>query len=232
MWVCIVKLCKLYFSNVCFGSVMQISMPLISVAASTDTKSSNRTSVNSQPKPDGSKKKSKPKLTRADIGIPTDFKHLQHMGYDPTTGGHLNTSSVDESILNDPVLSSLLINVGNKLGIDHNRILANKEQREFFYGFVNAHREDIYQPSPSPEISAPMVSEAPPPTPARAPAPSPGRAPPPPPPPPGTKSGTGGRAPPPPPPSSGRSEMRAPPPSQARPLPTQPPPPMPPAENR
>ena len=218
--------------------MMQINKPHIPVAANTiggsksDMKKNSRTNANSQPKSVGTKKRWKQKFTGVNIGMPTDFKHLQHVGHNASTGGHLNTSNVDGSVLNDPVIASLLISVSQHLGVDHRHILADEEQREYFYGLVDAHREEIYPPAASATVASHAL-----PTPASAPT-QPGRnqaiptlPPPSPPPPPfNTRSGTRVRAPLPPVPSSGRTNMCAPPQlsSQTHPLPMPPPPPPPP----
>lgn len=42
-------------------------------------------------------KKDKKKITKADIGIPSDFKHISHVGWDPNQGFALD--NVDPNLL-------------------------------------------------------------------------------------------------------------------------------------
>lgn len=44
-----------------------------------------------------SKKDKNKKLTKADIGLPSDFKHLSHVGWDPNQGFALD--NVDPNLL-------------------------------------------------------------------------------------------------------------------------------------
>ena len=44
-----------------------------------------------------SKKEKKQKLTKADIGLPSDFKHVSHVGWDPNKGFALE--NVDPTLL-------------------------------------------------------------------------------------------------------------------------------------
>lgn len=56
-------------------------------------KSSTITSISSKK----SKKDKSKKLTKADIGLPSDFKHLSHVGWDPNQGFALD--NVDPNLL-------------------------------------------------------------------------------------------------------------------------------------
>ncbi|CAL1568793.1 unnamed protein product [Knipowitschia caucasica] len=182
-------------------------------------------------KPKGGKKK---KLTKADIGTPSNFQHIGHVGWDPNTGFDLNNL--------DPELKHLF----DMCGISETD-LKDKETSKVIYDFiekkggVEAVKNELRRQAPPPPPSrggAPPPpppphhgSAPPPPPPARGgrgapPPPPPSRAPfnaPPPPPP--SRPGMG--APPPPPPPSRGSLPPPPPPAHAS-LPVGPPPPPPP----
>lgn len=55
------------------------------------------------------KKDKNKKLTKADIGLPSDFKHLSHVGWDPNQGFALD--NVDPNLLKffKKVINSLLL---------------------------------------------------------------------------------------------------------------------------
>ncbi|KAL6474351.1 hypothetical protein MHYP_G00179120 [Metynnis hypsauchen] len=175
------------------------------------------------------------KLTKADIGTPSNFQHIGHVGWDPNTGFDLNNL--------DPELKNLF----DMCGISEAQ-LKDKETSKVIYDFIekkggveavkNELRRQAPPPPPSrggpPPPPPPHTSgPPPPPPPARGrgapPPPPPSRAPtsaPPPPPP--SRQGMG--APPPPPPSRGHPPP--PPPAHAS-MPPQapqshPPPPPPP----
>lgn len=57
------------------------------------TKATSSSSVSSKK----SKKDKNKKLTKADIGLPSDFKHLSHVGWDPNQGFALD--NVDPNLL-------------------------------------------------------------------------------------------------------------------------------------
>ncbi|XP_033844832.1 WASP like actin nucleation promoting factor b isoform X2 [Periophthalmus magnuspinnatus] len=178
-------------------------------------------------KPKGGKKK---KLTKADIGTPSNFQHIGHVGWDPNTGFDLNNL--------DPELKNLF----DMCGISETD-LKDKETSKVIYDFiekkggVEAVKNELRRqapPPPPPSRGGPPPppphhgSAPPPPPPARGrgapPPPPPSRAPfnaPPPPPP--SRPGMG--APPPPPPS--RGALPPPPPPTHASLPTGPPPPPP-----
>ncbi|XP_040029041.2 actin nucleation-promoting factor WASL isoform X2 [Gasterosteus aculeatus] len=160
-------------------------------------------------------KAKKKRLTKADIGTPSNFQHVGHVGWDPNTGFDLNNL--------DPELKSLF----DMCGISEAQ-LKDKETSRAIYDFIekkggveavkNELRREAPPPPPSrggPPPPPPHHSSAPPPPP-----PARGRGAPPPPPP----SRAPISAPPPPPPS--RPGMSAPPPPPSR---SSLPPPPPPA---
>ncbi|KAI7811895.1 neural Wiskott-Aldrich syndrome protein [Triplophysa rosa] len=168
------------------------------------------------------------KLTKADIGTPSNFQHIGHVGWDPNTGFDLNNL--------DPELKNLF----DMCGISEAQ-LKDKETSKVIYDFIekkggveavkNELRRQAPPPPPSrggpPPPPPPHTSGPPPPPPpvrgrGAPPPPPPSRAPttaPPPPPPSRPSMG----APPPPPPSRGHPPP--PPPSPA----SMPPPPPPPS---
>uniref|UniRef100_A0A667XF71 WASP like actin nucleation promoting factor n=1 Tax=Myripristis murdjan TaxID=586833 RepID=A0A667XF71_9TELE len=182
------------------------------------------------PKKEKKGKAKKKRLTKADIGTPSNFQHIGHVGWDPNTGFDLNNL--------DPELKNLF----DMCGISEAQ-LKDKETSKVIYDFiekkggVEAVKNELRRqaPPPPPSRGGPPPppphhgSAPPPPPPARGrgapPPPPPSRAPtsaPPPPPP----SRPGVSAPPPPPPSRG-SLPPPPPPSHAS-MPVAPPPPPPP----
>ncbi|XP_068163321.1 WASP like actin nucleation promoting factor b isoform X2 [Antennarius striatus] len=181
------------------------------------------------PKREKKTKGKKKRLTKADIGTPSNFQHIGHVGWDPNTGFDLNNL--------DPELKNLF----DMCGISEAQ-LKDKETSKVIYDFIekkggveavkNELRRQAPPPPPSrggPPPPPPHHSSAPPPPPpARGrgapPPPPPSRAPnsaPPPPPP----SRPGMSAPPPPPPSRG---SLPPPPAHASIHASPPPPPPPP----
>ncbi|XP_031721413.1 LOW QUALITY PROTEIN: neural Wiskott-Aldrich syndrome protein-like [Anarrhichthys ocellatus] len=179
-------------------------------------------------------KAKKKRLTKADIGTPSNFQHVGHVGWDPNTGFDLNNL--------DPELKHLF----DMCGISEAQ-LKDKETSKVIYDFIekkggveavkNELRRQAPPPPPSrggPPPPPPHHSSAPlPPPPARGrgapPPPPPSRAPisaPPPPPP----SRPGMSAPPPPPPSRG-SLPPPPPPAHASISAGPPPPPPPPSSS-
>ena len=66
------------------------------------------------------------KLKKEDIGMPTNFQHISHVGWDPNRGFDL------ENV--DPNLKKFF----QKAGVDE-RILQNKDTREFIYDFIDKH---------------------------------------------------------------------------------------------
>ncbi|XP_047192320.1 WASP like actin nucleation promoting factor b isoform X3 [Scophthalmus maximus] len=149
------------------------------------------------PKREKKSKGKKKRLTKADIGTPSNFQHIGHVGWDPNTGFDLNNL--------DPELKNLF----DMCGISEAQ-LKDKETSKVIYDFiekkggVEAVKNELRRQGP-PRWSAPP--------------PPPSRGGPPPPPPPHHSS-----APPPPPPARGRGAPPPPPPSRA-PISTLPPPP-------
>lgn len=182
------------------------------------------------PKREKKSKGKKKRLTKADIGTPSNFQHIGHVGWDPNTGFDLNNL--------DPELKNLF----DLCGISEAQ-LKDKETSKVIYDFiekkggVEAVKNELRRqaPPPPPSRGGPPPppphhgSAPPPPPPARGrgapPPPPPSRAPisaPPPPPP----SRPGMSAPPPPPPS--RGSLPPPPPPAHASIPVAPPPPPPP----
>uniref|UniRef100_A0A665TSS3 WASP like actin nucleation promoting factor b n=1 Tax=Echeneis naucrates TaxID=173247 RepID=A0A665TSS3_ECHNA len=169
------------------------------------------------PKKEKKGKGKRKRLTKADIGTPSNFQHIGHVGWDPNTGFDLNNL--------DPELKNLF----DMCGISEAQ-LKDKETSKVIYDFIekkggveavkNELRRQAPPPPPSrggPPPPPPHHSSAPPPPP-----PARGRGAPPPPPP----SRAPVSAPPPPPPSRpGMSAPPPPPPSRGPPPPPPPPPP-------
>ncbi|KAG7521620.1 neural Wiskott-Aldrich syndrome protein-like isoform X2 [Solea senegalensis] len=153
----------------------------------------------------------KKKLTKADIGTPSNFQHIGHVGWDPNTGFDLNNL--------DPELKNLF----DMCGISEAQ-LKDRETSKVIYDFiekkggVEAVKNELRRQAPPP----PPSRGGPPPPP---PPPHQSSAPPPPPPPPSR----GGRGAPPPPPPSRAPASAPPPPPPSRPgtLGAPPPPPPP-----
>nr|XP_054595642.1 actin nucleation-promoting factor WASL isoform X2 [Nothobranchius furzeri] len=185
----------------------------------------------------GSNNNKKKKLTKADIGTPSNFQHVSHVGWNPSTGFDLNNL--------DPELKNLF----DMAGISEAE-LKDMETSKAIYDFIeknggveavkNEVRRQAPPPPPPPPRGGPPAppqshSSAPPPPPSRgpvrgAPPPPPHSRPPfsaPPPPPP---SRPGMSAPPPPPPNRG-GPPPPPAPSHASVPPPPPPPPPPPASS-
>ncbi|XP_022419484.1 wiskott-Aldrich syndrome protein [Delphinapterus leucas] len=184
------------------------------------------------PGPGDKKRSGRKKISKADIGAPSGFKHVSHVGWDPQNGFDVNNL--------DPDLRSLF----SRAGISEAQ-LTDAETSKFIYDFIEnqggleAVRKEMRRQEPLPPPPPPSRGGNQPPRPPAVgsnkgrsgplpPVPS-GGAPPPPtprgPPPPGR-----GGPPPPPPPATGRSVPPPPPPPGAGgpPLPPPPPPPPPP----
>ncbi|XP_043093643.1 WASP like actin nucleation promoting factor b isoform X1 [Puntigrus tetrazona] len=178
-------------------------------------------------------KNKKKKISKAEIGTPSNFRHVGHVGWDPNTGFDLNNL--------DPELKNLF----DMCGISEAQ-LKDKETSKDIYEFIeqrggveavkNELRRQAPPPPPSrggPPPPPPHNSGPPPPPPSRGrgapPPPPPSRVPTsaPPPPPPPSRPGMG--APPPPPPSRGpgAAPPPPPPPQPASLSPLAPPPPLP-----
>ncbi|XP_042867999.1 neural Wiskott-Aldrich syndrome protein-like isoform X2 [Penaeus japonicus] len=154
--------------------------------------------------------KNKNKISKEQIGMPTDFKHITHVGFDPDKG--FSQFNMDEK----------LQGFFNMVGVSQQH-LSDTRTREFIYDFIERHggvekamqETQRYSTSPNP-LGVPEVSHMPPP-------PANTLSPPTPPPSiPSRNSFSGSRAAPPPPPP--RTNNHAPPP----PPPVSAPPPPPP----
>ncbi|KAK7868548.1 hypothetical protein R5R35_009448 [Gryllus longicercus] len=104
-------------------------------------------------------KESKRRLTKADIGLPQNFRHVSHVGWDPNKG-------FDVDNVEDPQLKQFF----DKAGVSDSQ-LQDRETREFIYDFINRHggldavKNELVLPStPQAQHTAPP---APPPVPAR-----------------------------------------------------------------
>ncbi|XP_070997427.1 actin nucleation-promoting factor WASL-like isoform X5 [Oncorhynchus clarkii lewisi] len=139
------------------------------------------------------------KLTKADIGTPSNFQHVGHVGWDPNTGFDLNNL--------DPELKNLF----DMCGISEAQ-LKDKETSKVIYDFIE-------KKGGVEAVKIELRRQGPPPPRWCAPPPPPSRGGPPPPPPHQTSG-------PPPPPIRGRGAPPPPPPSRA---PTSAPPPPPPS---
>ncbi|XP_059916609.1 WASP like actin nucleation promoting factor a isoform X1 [Gadus macrocephalus] len=191
-------------------------------------------------------KSKKKRLTKADIGTPSNFQHIGHVGWDPNTGFDLNNL--------DPELKNLF----DMCGISEAQ-LKDRETSKVIYEFIekkggveavkNELRRQAPPPPPTrggpPPVPPPPPSRGgrgapPPPPPSRAPSSAPPRppparpgtlgAPPPPPPPPPTRGGQAhhNHQAPPTPPAQSPPTPTAPPLSSSAPAPPPPPPPPPP----
>ncbi|KAK9975553.1 hypothetical protein ABG768_020804 [Culter alburnus] len=164
----------------------------------------------------GKGKNNKKKISKSDIGTPSNFRHVGHVGWDPNTGFDLNNL--------DPDLKNLF----DMCGISEAE-LKDKETSKVIYDFiekkggVEAVKDELRRQAPPPPPSRGGPPPPPPPHNAGPPPPLPSRgrgAPPPPPPsraptaapPPPPPSRPGMGAPPPPPPSRGPGSAPPPPP--------------------
>ncbi|ESO83677.1 hypothetical protein LOTGIDRAFT_169157 [Lottia gigantea] len=202
------------------------------MSTSTDSKLNGSTNALNTAKSKSKKEKKKGKLTKDDIGTPTNFKHLSHVGWDPNKGFDMNNL--------EPDMHNLFQSVGINSDVDEDTV-------EFIYDFLEKHggidavkKEIAQRPAPPPPPTSLGTKTGPPAPPMRSPG-SAAPAPPPParqinhaPPPPPARV-TGGRpssaqrgvarppaAAPPPPPMSAPSSRPPPPPG----VPAPPPPPV------
>ncbi|XP_077568159.1 actin nucleation-promoting factor WASL-like isoform X2 [Stigmatopora nigra] len=160
----------------------------------------------------------KKKLTKADIGTPSNFQHIGHVGWDPNTGFDLNNL--------DPELKNLF----DMCGISEAQ-LKDRETSKVIYEFiekkggVEAVKNELRRQAPPPPPSRGGPPPPPPPAHGSTPPPPPAHSSTPPPPPPPSRGGRG--APPPPPPPSRAPSSAPPPPPPTRPgtLGAPPPPP-------
>ncbi|XP_019732536.1 neural Wiskott-Aldrich syndrome protein-like [Hippocampus comes] len=122
----------------------------------------------------------KKRLTKADIGTPSNFQHIGHVGWDPNTGFDLNNL--------DPELKNLF----DMCGISEAQ-LKDKETSKVIYDFIE-------KKGGVEAVKNELRRQAPPPPPSRGGPPPPAPGPPPPPPPPTSSIPSYGGPPPPPPP--------------------------------
>eukprot|EP00062_Callorhinchus_milii_P013384 gi/632961422/ref/XP_007896747.1/ PREDICTED: LOW QUALITY PROTEIN: neural Wiskott-Aldrich syndrome protein [Callorhinchus milii] len=167
----------------------------------------------------------KKKLTKADIGTPSNFQHIGHVGWDPNTGFDLNNL--------DPELKNLF----DLCGISESQ-LKDKETSKIIYDFiekkggVEAVKNELRRQAPPPPPPSRGGLPPPPPPHSSGPPPPPlpparGRGvPPPPPPPPSRAPSSPNSSPPPPPPSRSVVGAPPPPPPPSRTYTPHPPPPM------
>ena len=161
----------------------------------------------------GKKSGDKRKIKKEDIGLPTNFQHISHVGWDPNHGFDL------ENV--DPNLKKFF----HKAGVDE-RALQDKDTRDFIYDFIDKHggveaalrevnsQEEIHHavPPPPPRNPVTQTSSRPPP-PSRAPQPPSGQ----------PRTAPSHKAPPPPAPAPVKTAAA--PPAAAPPPPPPPPPP-------
>lgn len=96
-----------------------------------------------------SKKSGGKKLTKADIGTPSNFKHVTHVGWDAKKGFDL--SGEDESLR--PFLQ--------KAGISENQ-LKDRQTRDFIYSFIESHNvEEVMRKEQHTKAVAPPVPTRP-----------------------------------------------------------------------
>lgn len=103
-------------------------------------------------------------ITKADISLPKDFKHVSHVGWDPNKG-------FDIENIEDPQLKQFF----NKAGVSDIQ-LRDKDTREFIYDFINTHggidavKKEVVEQNVPKKPPPPKPSETPinpPPVPAR-----------------------------------------------------------------
>ena len=115
------------------------------------------------------KKGDKKKIKKEDIGMPTNFQHISHVGWDPNHGFDL------ENV--DPNLKKFF----HKAGVDE-KALQDKDTRDFIYDFIDKHggveaalrevnssQEEISNLVPPPPPRNPGSTMSRPPPPSRAP---------------------------------------------------------------
>ncbi|XP_017786793.1 PREDICTED: neural Wiskott-Aldrich syndrome protein-like isoform X2 [Nicrophorus vespilloides] len=153
--------------------------------------------------PAAKKAKRRRNITKADIGKPSEFRHISHVGWDPNKGFDVNSEDAD------------LNNFLNKAGVSEIQ-LKDRETRQFIYDFIvaNGGRDAVLEQESK-------TKKPPPPTPSPVPGP--------PVPPRGAARSSHNRAAPPPPPTNNQPPPR-PPPATPKGNAPPPPPPPPPAE--
>jgi len=81
----------------------------------------------------GGRKGEKKRLKKEDIGMPTNFQHISHVGWDPNRGFDL------ENV--DPNLKKFF----QKAGVDE-KALQDKDTRDFIYDFIGTVPPTFYSP--------------------------------------------------------------------------------------
>ncbi|XP_071155117.1 actin nucleation-promoting factor WASL-like isoform X3 [Mytilus edulis] len=124
------------------SSPVMNNVPAQAPVVNVDIKSGSNTIGKSK----GNKKDKKKKLTKEDISTPTAFRHVSHVGWDPTKGFDMNNLDND--------MKSLFQQVGISDTTD-----MDKETVDFIYDFVEQHggiekiREEIKKKPPPPPSS-------------------------------------------------------------------------------
>ena len=104
------------------GAINGVSDNGKGIVAPLQTVQINRRDQVGQPVKKGDKKK----LKKEDIGMPTNFQHISHVGWDPNHGFDL------ENV--DPNLKKFF----HKAGVDE-KALQDKDTRDFIYDFIDKH---------------------------------------------------------------------------------------------
>ncbi|XP_071155189.1 actin nucleation-promoting factor WASL-like isoform X11 [Mytilus edulis] len=133
------------------SSPVMNNVPAQAPVVNVDIKSGSNTIGKSK----GNKKDKKKKLTKEDISTPTAFRHVSHVGWDPTKGFDRCKSVVKKFMNNlDNDMKSLFQQVGISDTTD-----MDKETVDFIYDFVEQHggiekiREEIKKKPPPPPSS-------------------------------------------------------------------------------
>ena len=89
----------------------------------------------------------KKKFTKADIGLPQDFRHVSHVGWNPNTGFDI-----------DEVEGSTLKQFFSKAGVSEHQ-LQDKDTRDFIYQFINTHGgiDQVKKEVQTPDVPPPPV---------------------------------------------------------------------------
>ncbi|GJQ70313.1 WASp [Trypoxylus dichotomus] len=121
----------------------------------TDTTKPAKTSKQTEQKTSNKKKDRRRKLTKHDIGKPTEFRHITKVRFDCNTGLNVNTS--DETYKE----------IFKKAGINE-EMLENRRTREFVYDFLDNYQNESASHAPTRSAPRPPPpSRVPPPPPAR-----------------------------------------------------------------
>lgn len=132
------------------SSPVMNNVPAQAPVVNIDVKSGSNTIGKSK----AGKKDKKKKLTKEDISTPTAFRHVSHVGWDPTKGFDMNNLDND--------MKSLFQQVGISDTTD-----MDKETVDFIYDFVEQHggiekiREEIKKKPPPPPSSHKLSPKGP-----------------------------------------------------------------------